>query len=76
VIGFPCLQHVSFVPTAAGLVANAFYATQQLLIGLRQLSRLGPAAAFMAHEMKIPLARLNVTVGVANSSGSVRATQR
>lgn len=63
---FPCLQHVSFVPTSAGLVANAFYATQQLFdkaygnyLGLAQL------AAFMAHEMKMPLARLNVTVGVA-----------
>lgn len=65
-LGFPCLQHVSFVPTKAGLVANAFYATQQLFdkaygnyLGLAQL------AAFMAHEMKIPLARLNVTIGVA-----------
>lgn len=65
-VGFPCLQQVSFVPTAAGLVVNAFYATQQLFdkaygnyLGLAQL------AAFMAHEMKIPLARLNVTVGVA-----------
>jgi hypothetical protein len=65
-LGFPCLQHVSFVPTTAGLVANAFYATQQLFdkaygnyLGLAQL------ATFMAHEMKIPLARLNVTVGVA-----------
>lgn len=65
-LGFPCLQHVSFVPTKAGLVANAFYATQQLFdkaygnyLGLAQL------AAFMAHEMDIPLARLNVTVGVA-----------
>ncbi len=65
-IGFPCLQHVSFVPSAVGLVVNAFYATQQLFdraygnyLGLAQL------AAFMAHEMKIPLARLNVTVGVA-----------
>jgi len=65
-LGFPCLQHVSFVPTDAGLVANAFYATQQLFdkaygnyLGLAQL------AAFMAHEMKIRLARLNVTVGVA-----------
>lgn len=63
---FPCLQQVSFVPTKAGLVANAFYATQQLFdkaygnyLGLAQL------AAFMAHEMKMPLARLNVTVGVA-----------
>lgn len=65
-LGFPCLQHVSFVPTAAGLVANAFYATQQLFdkaygnyLGLAQL------AAFIAHEMRIPLARLNVNVGVA-----------
>jgi hypothetical protein len=64
-LGFPCLQHVSFVPTKAGLVANGFYATQQLFdkaygnyLGLAQL------AAFVAHEMKIPLARLNVTVGV------------
>jgi len=65
-LGFPCLQHVSFVPTKSGLVANAFYATQQLFdkaygnyLGLAELS------AFMAHEMKIPLARLNVMVGVA-----------
>ena len=63
---FPCLQHVSFVPTATGLVINAFYATQQLFdkaygnyLGLAQLG------AFMAHEMKMPLARLNVNVGVA-----------
>jgi hypothetical protein len=63
---FPCLQHVTFVPTKAGLVANAFYATQQLFdkaygnyLGLAQL------AAFMAHEMDLPLARLNVTIGVA-----------
>ena len=29
-LGFPCLQQVSFEPTAAGLVTNAFYATQQI----------------------------------------------
>lgn len=65
-LGFPCLQHVSFIPTNAGLVANAFYATQQLFdkaygnyLGLAQL------AAFMAREMGTPLARLNVTIGVA-----------
>ncbi len=63
---FPCLQHVTFVPTKAGLVTNAFYATQQLFdkaygnyLGLAQL------AAFMAHEMDLPLARLNITIGVA-----------
>jgi hypothetical protein len=26
-LGFPCLQHVTFVPSKAGLVVNAFYAT-------------------------------------------------
>jgi hypothetical protein len=29
-LGFPCLQQVSFEPTPAGLVVNAFYATQQI----------------------------------------------
>jgi len=65
-LGFPCLQHVSFEPTAAGLVINAFYATQQIFdkaygnyLGLAQLG------AFMAHEMGMPLARLNVMVGIA-----------
>ena len=65
-LGFPCLQQVSFEPTAAGLVTNAFYATQQIFdkaygnyLGLVQLG------AFMAREMGMPLARLNVMVGVA-----------
>lgn len=65
-LGFPCLQNVSFEPTVAGLVLNAFYATQQLFDksygNYLGLSHLG---AFMAHEMKLPLARLNVFVGVA-----------
>jgi hypothetical protein len=65
-LGFPCLQQVSFEPTAVGLVVNAFYATQQIFdkaygnyLGLAQLG------AFMAHEMDMALARLNVMVGVA-----------
>ncbi|NRG16905.1 thymidylate synthase [Rhizobiales bacterium] len=65
-IGFPCLQHVSFEPTKAGLVMNAFYATQQIFdkaygnyLGLVQLGK------FMASEMGMPLARVNVMVGVA-----------
>jgi hypothetical protein len=65
-LGFPCLQQVSFEPTAVGLIVNAFYATQQIFdkaygnyLGLAQLG------AFMAHEMDQPLARLNVMVGVA-----------
>jgi hypothetical protein len=65
-LGFPCLQQVSFEPTARGLVINAFYATQQVFdkaygnyLGLAQLG------AFMAHEMGMSLARLNVMVGIA-----------
>jgi hypothetical protein len=65
-LGFPCLQQVSFEPTAAGLVVNAFYATQQIFdkaygnyLGLAQLG------AFMAHEMGTLLVRMNVMVGVA-----------
>lgn len=65
-LGFPCLQQVSFEPTSAGLVTNAFYATQQIFdkaygnyLGLVQLG------AFMAHEMGMRLARLNVMVGIA-----------
>ena len=65
-LGFPCLQQVSFEPTVAGLVVNAFYATQQVFdkaygnyLGLAQLG------AFMAHEMDMRLARLNVMVGIA-----------
>ena len=65
-LGFPCLQQVSFEPTRAGLVTNAFYATQQIFdkaygnyLGLAQLG------AFMAEAMDMRLARLNVMVGVA-----------
>jgi len=65
-LGFPCLQHVSFEPTSVGLVMSAFYATQQIFDkaygNYLGLSRLG---AFMAHEMKMPFARLNVMVGVS-----------
>lgn len=64
-ISFPCLQQVSFTPSPAGLVVNAFYATQQVFnkaygnyLGLAQLG------AFMAHEMKIPLARINIMAGI------------
>ncbi|HAP11629.1 MAG: thymidylate synthase [Pseudomonadota bacterium] len=69
-VRFPCLQHVSFVPTKEGLAVNAFYATQYVFDkaygNYLGLARLG---AFMAHELNLPLARLNVTVGVANLDG-------
>lgn len=63
---FPCLQHVSFVPTREGLVVNAFYATQQLFVkGFGNYLGIERLGAFMAHEMGLPLARMNVFVGVA-----------
>ena len=65
-LGFPCLQQISFEPTSAGLVVNAFYATQQIFdkaygnyIGLAQLG------FFMAQQMQMRLARLNVVAGIA-----------
>ena len=73
-VRFPCLQHVSFVPTKEGLAVNAFYATQYVFDkaygNYLGLARLG---AFMAHELNLPLARLNVTVGVANLDGVGRS---
>jgi hypothetical protein len=69
-VRFPCLQHLSFIPTREGLAVNAFYATQYVFDkaygNYLGLARLG---AFMAHELNMPLARLNVTVGVANLDG-------
>lgn len=64
--GFPCLQHVTFVPSSAGeLTVNAFYATQQLFVraygNYLGLARLG---IFMAHEMGLRMTRLNVFVGI------------
>lgn len=64
-LGFPCMQHISFLPSAKGLTLNAFYATQQLLYraygNLVGLSQLG---AFMAHEMGQPFYQLNIMAGV------------
>jgi hypothetical protein len=63
---FPCLQHVSFEPTPAGLVANAFYATQQLFVkAYGNYLGIAHLAAFMAREMNMKMARVNVFVGVA-----------
>ncbi|MBY0561003.1 thymidylate synthase [Hyphomicrobium sp.] len=76
-LGFPCLQHVSFVPTNDGMVTNAFYATQQLFnkaygnyLGLAQLGR------FVAKECGMKPARLNVYVGVAKLEGIAKSDPR
>ena len=64
-LGFPCLQHLTFVPDGGGLVVNAFYATQQLFdkaygnwLGLCHLGH------FMAQAMGLQLIRLNCFVGI------------
>jgi hypothetical protein len=74
---FPCLQHVSFLPTKNGLAMNAFYATQQLLyraygnfLGLTQLG------AFMAHEMGMPLVQLNLMAGVEKLDGMPKTSRK
>jgi hypothetical protein len=62
---FPCLQTVSFVPTDEGLVVNAFYAMQYLIQrGYGNFLGLAHLGAFMAREMKLPMAQLNVVAGV------------
>lgn len=75
-LGFPCLQHVSFEPTSAGLVVNAFYATQQIFdkaygnyLGLAHLGR------FMAQELDTTLERVNIVVGVAKLERVTKANQ-
>ena len=64
-IGFPCLQHVSFVPSNTGLRMNAFYATQLIFekaygnyLGLWRLGE------FMAAEMGLTFTNLTCVVGV------------
>ncbi len=75
-LGFPCLQHVSFEPTSAGLVVNAFYATQQIFdkaygnyLGLTHLGK------FMAHELGVDLERVNIFVGVAKLERITKSDQ-
>ena len=65
-LGFPCLQHVTFAPTDVGLSVNAFYATQYLVekaygnyIGICRLGQ------FVAHEMQLPLIRMTCFTGIA-----------
>ncbi|MEX2158138.1 MAG: thymidylate synthase [Dehalococcoidia bacterium] len=66
-LGFPCLQHVTFVPDfhSQALTTNAFYATQQLyeraygnLLGLARLTK------FMAKETDLRPAEVNCYVAI------------
>lgn len=69
-MGFPCLQHISFVPVNDYLNLNAFYATQQLFMkaygNYLGLCRLGN---FMAHEMNLNLGTVNFYIGIEKLEG-------
>ncbi|HMO80025.1 MAG TPA: hypothetical protein PKD24_04470 [Pyrinomonadaceae bacterium] len=65
--GFPCLQHVSFVPKrkTSELSMNAFYATQDLFRkGYGNCLGLWRLGEFMAGEMGLRLKNLTCVVGV------------
>lgn len=70
-LGFPCMQHLSFVPHADGTLAvNAFYATQQVFqkaygnyLGICRIGH------FMAGEMGLRLGRMNCYTGVSKLEG-------
>ncbi len=66
-LGFPCLQHVTFVPDFANgsLILNAFYATQQLFVkGYGNYLGLARLGRFVADQVDLNLARVNCFVGV------------
>lgn len=76
-LGFPCLQHVTFAPTNAGLCVNAFYASQYLAeraygnyLGLCRLGR------FVAHELEMPMARFTCLTGIGELEISKTAAQQ
>jgi hypothetical protein len=73
--GFPCLQHLTFVPNhdRRTLGLNAFYATQQLFVkaygNWLGLCRLG---AFVAHEAGLRFDRLSCFTGIEKMDGNKR----
>ena len=73
--GFPCLQHLSFVPDEDGnLSVNAFYASQFMVeraygnyLGICRLGR------FVGHALGLPLTRVTCHVGLASLDASKSA---
>ena len=76
--GFPCLQHLSFVPDQRGsLSVNAFYASQFMVeraygnyLGICRLGR------FVAHELGLTLTRVTIHVGLASLDMSKSSLDR
>jgi hypothetical protein len=78
-VGFPCLQHVTFAPVTLankqkGLCVNALYATQYAFeraygnyLGLCRLGR------FVAHELQVPLVRMTCFTGIMLRDGQIKA---
>ena len=66
-LGFPCLQHVTFAPSFSEgtLLLNAFYATQQLFEkGYGNYLGLARLGLFVAQQTGLSLARVTCFVGV------------
>lgn len=66
-VGFPCLQHVTFVPCFPDntLMLNAFYATQQLFEkGYGNYLGLARLGLFVASQVGLALTRVTCFVGV------------
>lgn len=66
-VGFPCLQHITFLPCFAttSLVMHAFYATQQLFErGYGNYLGLARLGMFVASQVALPLDRVTCFVGV------------
>lgn len=74
-LGFPCLQHVTFIPHFAdkSLVMNAFYATQQLFVrGYGNYLGLARLGLFVAGQTGLTLDRLTCFVGVEKMDDSYK----
>ena len=66
-LGFPCLQHVTFVPSFPDgtIMLNAFYATQQLFAkGYGNYLGLARLGLFVASQVGLALTRVTCFVGV------------
>lgn len=74
-LGFPCLQHVTFIPCfpSGTMVMNAFYATQQLFVrGYGNYLGLARLGLFVAGQVGLTLERVTCFVGVEKMDDSYK----
>jgi len=77
-LGFPCLQHVTLVPsfTDRTLMVNAFYATQQLFEkGYGNFLGLARLGLFVADQTNLNLVRVTCFVGIEKMERKPRLTR-